>query len=60
VSLVNLRAGMRFDRVDVSVFVNNALNYNRAQGVEKYVNSPLYTTSYLRPRTVGVTASYRR
>lgn len=55
---VNARLGMRIADLDVSVFANNLFNYNRSQGLTYQSHSSIFTTSYFRPRTLGITASY--
>jgi iron complex outermembrane receptor protein len=58
--ILNLRAGVRLQSMDVSVFINNALDeaaiLGRGHGSR---TSTLYTLGTLTPRTVGVTASYK-
>lgn len=57
---LNARVGVRLGRFDVSVFVNNALDdhpvYNRSHTTPA---SPLFESSTLRPRTIGLTTNYR-
>ena len=60
VHFISLRAGHKFSGVDVSLFVDNLLdkapiNYNRNFNDSLYI----FGQSALRPRTIGVTASYR-
>jgi outer membrane receptor protein involved in Fe transport len=58
--VLNLRTGLRLQNMDVSLFINNALDeapiFGRAHASR---TSTLYTLSTLTPRTVGVTASYK-
>jgi outer membrane receptor protein involved in Fe transport len=66
--VLNLRAGVRLNGVDVSLFANNALNYHTPIFVSRDFNAPAYglpnlDTNYFgrgyAPRTVGVTATYK-
>ncbi|MEP6885136.1 MAG: TonB-dependent receptor [Gammaproteobacteria bacterium] len=66
--VLNLRAGVRLNGVDVSLFANNALNYHTPIFVSRDFNAPGYglpnlDTNYFgrgyAPRTVGVTATYK-
>jgi iron complex outermembrane recepter protein len=68
IRVLNVRAGMRLNGVDVSLFANNALNYHTPIFVSRDFNAPAYglpnlNTNYFgrgyAPRTVGVTATYR-
>jgi outer membrane receptor protein involved in Fe transport len=65
VTTLSLRAGVRFDNFDLSVFVNNVFNDNpeltRARTPGPIAPDPnaLYTNSTLRPRTIGVTGTFR-
>jgi outer membrane receptor protein involved in Fe transport len=58
--LLNLRIGLRMQSMDVSLFLNNALDaapvFGRGHGSR---TSTLYTLGTLTPRTVGVTGSYK-
>jgi iron complex outermembrane receptor protein len=59
-NVLNLRAGVLWADLDVSIFANNVLNSHPA--LSRYADNPttnLFTDLTLRPRTVGVTASYR-
>jgi outer membrane receptor protein involved in Fe transport len=60
--ILAFRAGLRYNGIDLSVFVQNALNYNTAQFYSRDSAAP-YTTSYyargVAPRTIGATAAYR-
>ena len=58
-NLLNARAGIRISDVDVSVFVNNLLNAAPSLGFTRTRGQPIYTDTSFRPRTVGLTASYR-
>lgn len=57
---VSLRAGIRVDRLDLSVFADNLLDDHPISGRSRDTRtSPLYYITSPRPRTVGVTAIYR-
>jgi len=63
-NLVNGRVGTRISDVDVSLFVNNALNATphlalAPGGAIPQAGDTLWTDSTFRPRTIGITASYR-
>ena len=59
-NMVNLRAGVTFDKFDVSLFVNNATNAHPLLSLTHYnANSPLYEATTFRPLTAGVTAIVR-
>lgn len=58
---LSLRAGVRTGSVDLSLFVNNLLNEAPLLGrTRDSLASPLYFNLTARPRTFGLTASYRR
>lgn len=57
--LLNLRAGVKVEAVDVSVFANNLLNSHPQDLTHDALGSPLFYASTLRPRTIGITATYR-
>jgi iron complex outermembrane recepter protein len=68
IRVLNLRAGLRLNGVDVSLFANNVLNYHTPIFVSRDFNAPAYglpnlNTNYFgrgyAPRTVGVTGTYR-
>src|SRR6185437_16037910 len=59
ISQLDVRAGLAFNRFDVSLFVNNVTNQNPELYVRHNIGSPLFTYSTLRPRTAGLTATYR-
>ena len=68
IRVLNLRAGVRLNGVDVSLFANNALNFHTPIFVSRDFNAPAYglpnlDTNYFgrgyAPRTVGVTGTYR-
>jgi hypothetical protein len=68
IRVLNVRAGVRLNGVDVSLFANNALNYHTPIFVSRDFNAPAYglpnlDTNYFgrgyAPRTVGVTATYK-
>jgi iron complex outermembrane receptor protein len=65
---LSLRAGFRWSGYDVSVFVNNALDQNPTLFESRDIANPpnsvqgddrLYFARGIRPRTLGVTATYR-
>ena len=59
-SLVRVRAGMTFDGVDVSVFCDNLLDaHPRLTRSHSDKDTDLFTQTTFRPRTVGMTATYR-
>lgn len=58
--MLNGRLGMLLGDMDVSLFVNNALNENVDLNLSRTNNQPLYTSSTFRPRTIGVAVSLRR
>ncbi|MBS0420285.1 MAG: TonB-dependent receptor [Proteobacteria bacterium] len=58
-SQLDVRAGLTFNRFDVSLFVNNVTDRNPELYVRHNNGSPLFTYSTLRPRTAGLTATYR-
>lgn len=57
--MVNARAGVRVGDADISVFINNLLNAHPDLGLSRSNNQPVYTNYTFRPRTIGLTASYR-
>ena len=59
---VNLRGGFRFNGFDVSLFVNNLTDAHPLMYESRDIASPvdnLYFGRGVRPRTIGVTATYR-
>ena len=60
---LNLRGGFRFNGFDVSVFVNNLTNAHplmyKSRDIAYDVTDTLYFERGVRPRTIGVTATYR-
>jgi len=66
-SIVNARIGMRTMGIDLSLFANNLLNFNKPMGystgsynaARRQISNPIFTESYARPRTIGLTAAYR-
>ncbi len=66
-SILNARIGARMMGMDLSLFANNLLNFNKPLGYStgsfnqsrKQVSNPIYTESYVQPRTIGATAAYR-
>jgi iron complex outermembrane receptor protein len=60
VRLLEARLGIRIAGFDVSVFGRNLLNDTPALGVNHDgVGDPLYYATTVRPRTIGITGSYR-
>lgn len=60
INQVNLRMGVKLDGLDLSVFANNLTNSHPKLGrYHHFYGSPLTTNATLRPRTVGVTGTYR-
>ena len=60
IRLLEARLGMRFGGVDVSVFGRNLLNDAPILGVSHDgAGDPLYYATTIRPRTIGLTATYR-
>jgi outer membrane receptor protein involved in Fe transport len=60
---VALRTGLRSGALDVSVFINNLLNEAPILNSQRGSLSPtdtLFTQTSIRPRTIGVTATYRQ
>lgn len=60
---LNLRLGLRFSNLDLSVFVNNVTNehplLSQSRDVTSNALDNLYYGRSVRPRSVGLTASYR-
>jgi outer membrane receptor protein involved in Fe transport len=57
----NLRLGTKFSGWDVSLFINNLTDERPFLGKGRLnTNAPIITATTLRPRTVGITAVYRR
>jgi iron complex outermembrane receptor protein len=60
-SSLDLRTGMRFGDLDISLFANNVLNENALLSLgHDSAGSGFYRSSTFRPRTIGITATYRR
>ena len=59
-TLVNMRAGVRLGDVDASIFVENLTNAAPILSLAEQFNQVVYTATTLRPRTVGLTVSWRR
>jgi iron complex outermembrane recepter protein len=60
IRLLEARLGMRFGGVDVSVFGRNLLNDAPVLGVNHdAAGDPLYYATTIRPRSIGLTATYR-
>ncbi|WP_395671764.1 TonB-dependent receptor domain-containing protein, partial [Phenylobacterium sp.] len=58
-TLVNARAGVTRGAVDVSVFVNNVFDSTPLLNRTHSRRNPIWTSTTFRPRTLGVTATYR-
>jgi iron complex outermembrane recepter protein len=60
-NMVNLRTGLRFTNLDVSLFLDNALNSHPQLSLE-HTNpgDPRFQAVTFRPLTLGLTASVRR
>lgn len=59
-TVVNARLGVEMGSFDVSLFAKNLLNANdRLTRNHDQLNSMLFKETSLRPRTIGVTATYR-
>ncbi len=57
---VSIRAGATFNRVNVVLFVENLLNSHPQLDLNHQdPDTLLYEASTLRPRTIGLTATYR-
>ncbi|HEX7781549.1 MAG TPA: TonB-dependent receptor [Sphingobium sp.] len=57
---VSMRAGVLIGKIDASIFVDNLLGQTPILGTSRdTARSPLYYISSLRPRTFGMTLSYR-
>lgn len=60
VTVVNLRAGVRFKGADVSLFAQNLLNaHPEVARYEDAPNANYFRGVTLRPRTIGITATFR-
>lgn len=58
--ILNLRAGVQYEGLDVSVFVNNATRSDPRLGYNHVVpGDPLYEAVAQRPLTIGLTTQYR-
>ncbi len=59
--LVSVRAGSKFDGLDISLFVENLFDSKTNFGLSRDTSSsPIFYGSSFRPRTIGLTLSYRR
>src|SRR5262249_6088766 len=59
-SIVNLRGGMTFDKISVTAFAQNLFNtHPRLDYGHQDSDTLLFEAETLRPRTIGVSASYR-
>jgi hypothetical protein len=59
VNNLTLRVGTKFDGLDVSAFVDNALNNHPVTYARLLAGSGLFTAIAPRPRVIGGTATYR-
>lgn len=60
-SVLDLRAGVRSGDLDISLFANNLLNDNPLLSLGRDAPwSTYYRTTTFRPRTIGITATFRR
>jgi iron complex outermembrane recepter protein len=57
--LINARVGTTISDVVVSLFANNLLDASPSLNLQHARNDPVWTDATFRPRTVGMTASYR-
>ena len=58
--LLNLRAGLRWDGYDVSVFADNVTNaHPDLTRYSEVIGNPVHRDFTFRPLTIGVTAAYR-
>ena len=59
-NIINARAGIRRDGAELSLFVNNLTNsHPELARYRLFPGSPLITNATVRPRTIGLTATYR-
>ena len=59
---LNVRAGMRWSGVDLSIFANNLTDTHPVEFVSRDIAEPtnqLYFARGMRPRTIGITGTYR-
>lgn len=60
-SLLNLRAGVRLEGFDLSVFANNVTNEQPVLSLgHDTVDSQVFRSTTYRPRTIGLSVTYRR
>lgn len=60
-SVLDLRTGMRLSSLDLSLFVNNVTNDHPLLSLgHETATDPNFRTTSFRPRTIGITATYRR
>jgi iron complex outermembrane recepter protein len=55
----NLRVGIRTESIDASLYANNAFNAHDLTSTGHAIGSELFEDAYLRPRTIGITVTYR-
>ncbi len=58
-TVVNARLGVIHNEVDLSLFANNLLNHHEPLGRSFTRRTVLFTESYMRPRTIGISALVR-
>lgn len=59
-SILNVRAGVEVNDIEVSLFVNNLTNSNPELGrFQVLPNFPIITSSTFRPRTMGLTVGFK-
>lgn len=57
--VLNARIGARVGDADISLFIDNLTNEAPIFDVGREIGGSVYTANTLRPRTIGVTVSYR-
>jgi hypothetical protein len=58
-NVLNLRAVFAWPRMDAALFANNALNSRPLLSAERTDDPPLSVATTFRPRTIGISASWR-
>jgi outer membrane receptor protein involved in Fe transport len=57
---LNMRGGVRWDRYDISLFINNVTNtHPELTRYSEVIGNPVHRDFTFRPLTVGLTAAYR-
>ncbi len=60
-SQLDMRGGVRFNGFDLSLFVNNVLNDHPVLGqVHDHPDDPNFRSTTFRPRTIGLTLTFRK